>query len=378
MDFVFPGPVAVDGTYPLGFFLFIELCMELLSVYASQLKHIIETHPYIGAGIAFAGSFFVLRVFRLHTLRKLQAFAKKSHTNIDNIAITFFDEVRPIFYFSVSLYIASFFLILPQQVDFVLRALVLFVTLYEGIRGLQRIVDYALRQYLRRRSDAAEESGTMVTAGKIIVNTILWSIGALLLLSNLGINITSLVASLGIGGVAIALAVQTILGDIFSAFSIYFDKPFEVGDFIVIGDDSGIVGKIGLKSTRLQTLRGEELIISNKELTSTRIQNFKKLDRRREVLVLSVVYDTGMKKLRSIPDLAKQAVEKSVDAIFDRCHLNTLSDSSIDYELVYYVDSGDFVAYMDAKQTILQHLLESFREKGIDFAYPTQEVVLKK
>ena len=177
---------------------------------------------------------------------------------------------------------------------------------------------------------------------------------------------------------AIALAVQNILGDMFSSFSIYFDRPFEVGDFIIVGDHMGVVKKIGLKTTRIQALQGEEIVISNAELTSTRIRNFKKMQKRRIVFTVGVTYDTPKEKLEKIPSIVATIMAKVENADLDRVHFKEFADSSLNYEIVFYALTGDFGKYMDSRQAINLGLIEAFGKEGIEFAFPTQTVHLAK
>jgi len=197
-------------------------------------------------------------------------------------------------------------------------------------------------------------------------------------LSNLGVNITSLVAGLGIGGLAIALALQSVLSDLFSSFSIYFDKPFQVGDYIIVGKHSGTVEKIGIKSTRIRASQGEEIVISNQELTSARVQNFKKLKERRNTTSIGVTYETSTDKLKKIPDIIKYIIEEEKNARFDRVYFTTFADSALVFDLVYYVKSDAYSVYLETQQNINFKIKEAFEKEGIDMAYPTQTIYLTK
>jgi small-conductance mechanosensitive channel len=203
-------------------------------------------------------------------------------------------------------------------------------------------------------------------------------VAGIFIMSNLGFDVTSLVAGLGIGGIAVALALQSVLSDVFSSFSIYFDKPFQAGDFIIVGQHMGIVKHIGIKSTRIQTLQGEELIISNKELTSARVQNFKKMEKRRITFTFGVTYQTPVKKLKKIPEMVKEIVAKIELADLDRVHFRKYGDFSLNFEVVYYVKIPDYGKYMDTQQEINLALKERFEKEGIEFAYPTQTIFLNK
>ncbi|MBI4232420.1 mechanosensitive ion channel family protein [Candidatus Peregrinibacteria bacterium] len=212
----------------------------------------------------------------------------------------------------------------------------------------------------------------------MLIKIVIWSVGGLLIFSNLGFDVTSLVTSLGIGGIAVALAVQNILGDIFSSFSLYFDKPFQVGDFIIAGEHSGRVKKIGLKSTRLETLQGEELVISNKELTTSRVQNFKKLKRRRVALNFGLIYETPVKKLRKVNDIVKEIIEGLDVVEFGRSHFSQFAAASLNFEVIYFVNSQEYEVYMDRQQEINLKIKEAFEKEKITMAYPTQTLYLKK
>jgi len=200
----------------------------------------------------------------------------------------------------------------------------------------------------------------------------------LLILDNFGVNITGLVAGLGIGGIAVALAVQNILGDLLASLSIVLDKPFVIGDFIVVDSLSGTIEHIGLKTTRIRSLNGEQLIFSNNDLLKSRIRNFKRMSERRVVFHLGVVYQTSLEQLKIIKKIVAEIIEKRQKVRFDRVHFKEYSSSSLIYEVVYYVSSPDFNVYMDIQETINLEILQRFQEEKIEFAYPTQTLYVQK
>lgn len=210
---------------------------------------------------------------------------------------------------------------------------------------------------------------------KKVLQAVFLVFALLVILSIFNIDLSGVVVGLGVGGIAIALALQNILSDTFSAFSIYFDRPFEIGDFIVVGNHSGTVLKIGLKSTRIQLLQGEELVISNKELTSQSVRNFKKLKRRRISFDLKVTYDTPSEKLKKIPEIVNKVVEGIELAEVGRVHFKQFGDFSLDFEVVYFIETGDYDKYMDIQQSLNFGIMEGFEKEGIDMAYPTQKIL---
>ena len=213
---------------------------------------------------------------------------------------------------------------------------------------------------------------------KKAVQVVVYIFAFLAILGILKVDLSGAVVGLGVGGIAIALALQNILSDALSAFSIYFDRPFEIGDFIVIGDNAGTVTKIGMKSTRIQLLQGEELVVSNKELTSKYVRNFKKLKRRRIVFTLKIVCETPLEKLKKIPEIISEIIEKTELAELDRVHFRELGDFSLDFEVVYYLPTSDYNKYMDTQQTINYAIIEEFEKEKIVLAYPTQKIFYAK
>jgi small-conductance mechanosensitive channel len=227
----------------------------------------------------------------------------------------------------------------------------------------------------RRRSLVADRAalGSISIIG-VIVNSVIWALVALLTLDNLGIDITALVAGLGIGGIAVALAVQNIFGDLFASLSITLDRPFVVGDFLIVGDVLGTVESIGIKSTRLRSLSGEQIVMPNSDLLSSRVRNYGRMLERRVVFSTAVTYETPIDVLERIPRLIREIVEGQTDTRFDRSHFATHGAASLDFETVYFVRSPDYNRYMDIQQAINLRLHREFTKLGIEFAYPTQKL----
>ncbi|MBT4120641.1 MAG: mechanosensitive ion channel family protein [Candidatus Magasanikbacteria bacterium] len=334
---------------------------------------------YWWALVIFFAVLVVLKFIQLVVIVRLKKLAKKTITEIDDTVIAIFGSIKPWFYLLVSVFVAIKYLSLPDLVGKVVYVLLVVAVVYEVVRAFEKVLDYWLyRQMQKSEAGNAEQSKSMMRILKLIAQAILWLIALLMIMSNLGINITSLVASLGIGGIAVALALQNVLSDLFSSFSIFMDKPFEAGDYIQVGTDSGTVERIGMKTTRVRTLLGEELVISNKELTSARVQNFKRMEKRREAITLGLTYETPKEKLEKIPELIKKVVDEVELATYDRCHFSTYGDFSLNFDIVYYIDEPDYGLYMSVKQKVNLGIFDEFAKAGIEFAYPTQLVYTKK
>lgn len=329
---------------------------------------------------AFAFLFFLallaaFKGFKSIIVRRFKALSKETRSDIDNELIKIINNISPLFYFVIALYFPINFLSISPQVDFVAWAVFLVVLVYQVVVSLTILIEYALKRFAQKSGGGAEQEHVTFAGLKLIIQLLLWGTGALLILSNLGFNINSLLASLGIGGIAVALAVQNILADMFSSFSIYFDKPFEIGDFITVGTDSGTVKKIGLKTTRLMTLQGQELVISNKELTSTRVENFKRMKKRRVVFNLRFVYSTPNEKLKKVEKIFKNVIDGIDGAELDRIHFFEFGEQSLNFECVYYQLSPDYVEYMDDRQAINFAIKEAFDKEGIEMAVLVRETL---
>lgn len=253
-----------------------------------------------------------------------------------------------------------------------LRFLLLLLVTYLAVRIAERMIIYAFRRNIRRHEGPDAQVPSLLTA---VVRAGLWVIGFLFLLSNLGVNITSLVAGLGIGGIAVALAAQNILGDLFSSFSIYFDKPFKRGDFVIIGQQMGTVKNIGLKTTRIEALSGEMIVVPNSQITSSLIQNYRYLRVRRVVFGLNVDPRTPSARLGAVPGWVREIVEAQEKARFDRCHVTDFTDAGARIEAVYYLDTDDYVFYMDTQQRVLLALKDRLEREKVAFSYPIRKVL---
>jgi small-conductance mechanosensitive channel len=327
--------------------------------------------------LMFAGFFFAilvgLKIFELIIVKNLKRLSKKTQNDFDDAVIAFIEKINWNLFILVSFFISVRTLQLPKLADTLLNYAVIIVVVYYATKFITMLISYFAKKHAAINKEKYEdEDTTMVLFLGKLAKIVVWIIAILLLLSNLGVNITSLVAGLGIGGIAVAFALQNILGDLFSSFTIYFDKPFRVGDFIIIGTDMGVVKHIGIKSTRIQTLQGQELVVSNSELTNTRINNYKKMEKRRIVFAFGVEYGTPLVKTRKIPKIVKDIFKSVKLTTLDRIHFKSFGDSALLFEAVYYLDSSDYNVYMDTQQQINLALKEHFEKEGIVFAFPTQ------
>ena len=325
----------------------------------------------------FIGSFIILRIFSSIIISKLKKVAEKTATGFDDMMIEIVSGIKPPFYFFLALYLGIQFLVLSALVSKIITILFIITLVYEGVNALQKIIEYTAHKALSKEKGDEGAQATIKTLS-VVIKIILWSVGLILVLGNLGIDVSSLIAGLGIGGVAIALAMQNILGDIFSSFSILIDKPFQVGDFIKVGNDLGVVEKIGIKTTRLRTPDGQLLIIANSELTTARVQNFKQLETRRALFNLGVVYETPKEKLEKIPVIIEELVKSTENIEFERCHFKSFGDFSLNFEVVFHAQTQDYIEYLDTVQKINYKIFDRFNKEGIEFAYPTSVEYQKK
>lgn len=330
----------------------------------------------IALGLILVG-FIAVRILRNIVITRLKKWSETTETTYDDLVVRTIERFGlPALNFLV-IYWAINTLELTPKVTRILEVATAAVIAFFIIRLVSTTVQFSLEGYVRRM-EGGEEKVKQMKGVILILNFIIWGLGIVFLFDNLGYDVTAVIAGLGIGGIAIALAAQNILGDLFNYFVIFFDRPFEIGDFLVIDDKKGTVEHIGIKTTRLKSLSGEQLVFSNSDLTNSRIHNFKGMPRRRIVFSVGVIYQTTKDQLAEIPSIMKHAIEKIGGGTFDRAHFSSFGDFSLNFEAVYFVESGDYNTYMDAQQKINMYIFEAFEKKGIEFAYPTQTLFLAK
>jgi small-conductance mechanosensitive channel len=289
------------------------------------------------------------------------------------IVHTFKKFMMPILYFAV-LYFSLYWLNVNEIITTIANYTMLAVLAIFGALFVSAIFIFIINRVLEKKGGKARSLKWIAVVVKILI----WATALLLVLDNIGVQVTTLVAGLGIGGLALAFAAQAILQDIFSFVTIFFDRPFEINDFIVVGDLRGTVEHIGVKTTRLRSISGEQLIFSNRDLTDSRIRNYKRMENRRVLFTLGVTYNTTSETLEEIPGIIKEIILSVENTTFDRAHFKELADFSLNFEVVYYVMSQDYKVYMDVHHKINIVIKKTFDEKGIEFAFPTQTVYIEK
>jgi small-conductance mechanosensitive channel len=325
---------------------------------------------YLIALTVVIGSLIILKIAQKIIIARLRKLSKVTATKVDDILIEVIGDIKPFFYFVVAIYLGLRMIELPQLIWNFIQLAFLSVIVYESIQAGQKIVQFITYQALKKNDDDKQAKMTSKTLN-IFVQIALWSFGLILILSNMGVNVSSLLAGLGIGGIAVALALQNILGDIFSSFSILIDKPFQVGDFIKIGTDLGTVEKIGIKTTRLRTLDGQILVVSNRELTTTRVENFQQIQKRRSLFSLGLVYETSREDLEKAKTLIKEIIDQQERAEFDRCHFKSYGDFSLNFEVSFFVSVDSYAEFLDVVEQVNLEIFSAFKENNLNFAYPT-------
>lgn len=324
----------------------------------------------LAAGLASL-VFLALRLARRYAVSSIGRLARRTATDWDDLIIHAIGKTRGLVLAVVALYAGMSVIEMPDEAKRTLGSVTTVALMLQGGLWLHAGVNFWFSHY-RQREGIDGASATVVSALAFLSKLALWSIVLLVALDNLGIQVTAFVTGLGVGGIAIALALQNILGDLFASLSIVLDRPFVIGDFISVGELMGSVERVGLKTTRVRSLSGEQLIFANNDLLSSRIRNFGRMYERRVPFTLGVVYQTPRAKLTRIPGIIREAVEAQERTRFDRSHFKSYGAYSIDFETVFYVLGPDYNLYMDILQAINLHIHAAFEREGIDFAYPTQ------
>lgn len=332
---------------------------------------------YLVAVGIFILAIIVIYILKAIILSRFKKWAESTETTVDDFILRGIEKaVIPLLYFG-GFYAAVKILNLDIRISRAFDIISVVLVTFMSIRLVISIINYSLSSYLSKKGES-DSKQRQVRGVLTLVKIVIWGIGLVFLLDNLGFDISAVVAGLGIGGIAIALAAQTILGDLFSYFVIFFDRPFAIGDYIIVGDKMGTVEYLGIKTTRIRSLGGEQVIFSNTDLVNSRVHNYKRMERRRVVFALGVTYDTKSAQLKEVPGIIKKIIDDNKEAEFDRAHFVRYGDFSLNFEIVYYVLSQEYIKYMDIQQNINLSIYDEFEKRNIQFAYPTQTLYVNK
>jgi small-conductance mechanosensitive channel len=346
---------------------FLEMTYLNNTVRAWLLAALVAVVVYVGVSI-----------LRRLVIRQITALSSRTENQIDDLVADTLRRTRTYFLLFVSFYAASRVLVLSPDTASALRFIGVVIVVAQVATWGTVVINTVIQRQMARRLDDDAASATTINALGFVLRLVFYSVLLLMGLDNLGFDVTALIAGFGIGGIAIALALQNVLGDLFASLSIVLDRPFVIGDFIIVDDLLGTVEYIGLKTTRVKSLSGEQLVFANSDLLSSRIRNFKRMYERRIVFGLGVTYQTPRTKLEQIPGMIRAAVERQENTRFDRAHFKEYGDFSLNFEVVYFVLVPDFNVYMDIQQAVNFDIHRAFEDAGIEFAYPTQTLFMAK
>jgi small-conductance mechanosensitive channel len=304
--------------------------------------------------------------------------AKKTETTLDDEIIAAVKTIIIIMIIIFGIEGALQPLSILQSYQVLLNEIFTVIEILLGAFAVTRVANIFADWYTTRKNLESSNSPHLLFLLKKIIQIIVFSVALLVILYVFQVDLTGAVVGLGVGGIAIAFALQNTLGDFFSAFAIYFDRPFEIGDFIIVGDQAGTVTAIGIRSTRVKLLQGEELVLPNQQLTSSNVRNFRKLEKRRVTFTIGVTYETSSEKLKKIPGIIKEIIKSIELTTFDRVHFTEFGDFSLKFLVVYYVNVSDWGKYLETQERINFALKEAFEKEGIEMAYPTSTVFVKK
>lgn len=331
----------------------------------------LESYFYVAGGIVFL--WICKKALKKYALRSLKKLVQKtSHSYDDLVFVSVERFIAPLLYSLLNLQLVRQ-LSLSIPVEQALATAQLLVIVYYSIRLINYLL-YELLHLSMVRKGEDENRVRQLNGILLIVKALFWIVGFLFILENKGYDVKTFIAGLGVGGIAIALAAQNILGDIFNYFVIFFDKPFEIGDFVIFDGNMGTIKSIGIKTTRIASLSGQELVVSNSILGSQIISNYKRMPRRRVVSQIRIEYSTAVDKIKKVPELLREIIERDSDVGFDRAHLLQFGQFAVEYEIVYYIPGSDYNVYMDKHQRISFDILDAFNKEGIKFALPTQRL----
>lgn len=326
---------------------------------------------------------FVILGWVVYTIfeKVFMRFAKKTETKLDDEILK--NVKKPIYFLVIIIGLYFFLWNFSDLADYrgLIAVIISFIEILLVTFTITRVVNVVFAWYKEKEEKKKKMSDHILIVLRNIVNAVIVLIAFFFILGAAGIDLSGVVVGFGVSGIVIGFALQNVLSDFFSAFSIYFDKPFEIGDFIIVGDYAGTVTKITMKSTRVKLLQGEELVLANKTLTTSDVRNFKKMKQRRISFSFGVTYDTSIEKLKKIPDIIREVIDpkklKNLHKL-DRVHFSKFGDFSLNFDIVYYMKTQDYAQYMDTQQEINFKIKEAFEKEGIEMAFPTQTIFLNK
>lgn len=329
--------------------------------------------------LAIAIVFFaVLHFVKSILLGKFSSVVRKTKNNLDDALLKIIGQTKDVFILFLGILCGIRVLNLPENWLAIINKIFFIAAALQVGAWLVGLINHLTSYQAKGKKEDKREKTTIYAFG-LFGKIIIWIIISLVILQNAtGMKVDALITSLGIGGIAIGLAVQNILKDIFASLSIFLDKPFLVGDYITVGEIGGTVENIGLKSTRLKTLLGDEVIFSNSDLLESQIHNYRKMERRMVVINIGVASDTPYKTLKSLPALFEEIITKQENASFDRANLSEIGEYTLNFEVVFHIESADFTLYMNTKEAVFLEIIRRLQEKDVVMPYPTRAVILNK
>ncbi|MGD2272358.1 MAG: mechanosensitive ion channel family protein, partial [Desulfobacterales bacterium] len=322
--------------------------------------------------------FLIIRISRALLFSQVNKIAAKTSTEWDYLVADLINKIKLFFIITIACYAGSRLLTLPEGTTNIVNKFVGITILVQIAILAAEVIRFWLNWYRKQKIDESADAVTTATSMGFVAKILLWLIILLIALDNLGVNVSALIAGLGVGGIAVALAVQNILGDLFASFSIILDKPFVIGDFVIVDNFLGTIEHIGLKTTRIRSLSGEQLVFSNTDLLKSRIRNYKRMYERRVVFSIGVVYQIPQEKLTKIPTIIKDIINRQGQTRFDRAHFKEYGPYSLNFEVVYWVENPDYTVYMDIQQAINLDIFDRFDKEQIEFAYPSQSIYINE
>lgn len=348
--------------------------MDKISRFITLGPVLVHNSPeaWLVAAAIVLSTIFVAKIFKRLAIKRLSRIAQHTETRIDDALLKALQATRVWLITLIAIYLGCQNLTLPSNARHIVSITATLAAFFQVGLWSSAALKFWIDSHRVRAMTADLGAATSLSAVSFVGRVILWAVILLLLLENLGVNVTTLVASLGVGGIAIGFALQNILGDLFASLSIILDKPFVIGDFMIVDSYRGTVENIGIKTTRLRSIDGELLVFANGDLIKSRIRNYKHMRERRILFNFGVLYNTPVEKLENIPTIVREIIGTQDNVRFDRAHFSTFGASSLDFEVVYWMLVPDYTAYMDAQQGINLAMVRRFESEGIGFAFPTR------